>query len=1352
MRMKNLTSYFMCCAAFSATAADLYVDCHGNAPYSTIQAAVDAAQSGDTVYVRPGIYDNGGGVDAAEGTNRVHITKSLTLAATSDDPADTVIVGAFDSAEKFGRGPAAVRCVLVQATASDVVVIRGFTIRDGACHASEGVAGDARTYAGGASAESGNVWFADCRFFGNRGVRGGQVRGGTYLRCRFEGGCGAETAAAATLVYCLVTATLPSSESGANYLVGTDVSCINCTFYRNGTKYLASALDEQHALKNCVLAGQDYLTYSAGHIEASHTLFCRQKDSASPIDNADTSRLTSADCIEGKANEQFMAPAFEDWRLVTGSDAIGLGTADALSTLHPPAGLNVYEDYAHGEVPHEGTINAGCVQAVATPAGGRVRVEGLPFVVADQTVYEDLYFHPEAYPTQYQAEISHTSDIGVYRIDCMADGDRRIRYPMPDDTFAFVPPPDTSISMTCSVIRAASVIHVDPTADVGVADGTSERPYATLQDAVGASKSMGLIRAAAGHYRDGGTLADGVSNRVAITKALRLVGAGAERSFIHGAGDPNAPVGANGCGSGAVRCVQAIEGNICVQGFTLVDGHAGLSSAEENPSHNTPMDQGGAVKTGGSCIISDCVISNCVAYRGSAGYGPHLVRCRVTRCSGFGGVRLVEQGRMTSCAVYGCVASGSADGAGGPILLDTCTARQTTLVADSSANQRAVGSQHVAYGCVISGGIAPSASWAWTVRGCFTAPNYYPAADTAGNAPDAATGNIRFADARAHDYRLLATSEAIGHGYYDEATFWKTYEPGLDGTPLLFVDGKPLPGAFQRPVPVLIAPSAIDAGMLSLSGTNAVEEGDTVVVELSDARRPVKGFLVDGNVQPGTRWTYTAPSFGASGGVSVTDVPVFVFGTNWYVNAAMPDDSGDGFTLESAKRTLISICTNDYLMAGDVIHAARGDYTEGAARHSASDAIRARVLVPSGVTVVSDEGPSVTFITGAQATTSCREGTLGCGSDAVRCAVVEADGVLKGFTLRNGYARWLLDGAGGDTQRIDDNYAGGFLGLSPRACLVDCTVVDCIAPRSALAHGGRYERCRLMGDTASVGTGFDGNFQERFGGFYDSVILVSSMFTVDFPLVNCTVRNTSKNLQAGFEQVYLSDTSIQGVTNCVFACQIRNNGGTADGFRPPCSGNIVCTGIAGTQPTDANAARFKVMSIERIAQAYNLETLSFTGAKVAELVDCGVNREEYGNSMDVDGNLRVLNRTIDLGAAEYDWRADFGRALSRSRVSVRTATANVTTNAVSGLELADGDLLELDWMFKVGGTATFNISAAMSEVSVSVDGVRVSPEGSTYSIFGAPGAHRVAIAYSGDGAAVVSAFMDPKIGMAVIIR
>ena len=52
-------------------------------PFASIQAAVEAASDGDTVYVRPGIYDNGFKVDAHGNTNRVMVSdKKLRIVAT----------------------------------------------------------------------------------------------------------------------------------------------------------------------------------------------------------------------------------------------------------------------------------------------------------------------------------------------------------------------------------------------------------------------------------------------------------------------------------------------------------------------------------------------------------------------------------------------------------------------------------------------------------------------------------------------------------------------------------------------------------------------------------------------------------------------------------------------------------------------------------------------------------------------------------------------------------------------------------------------------------------------------------------------------------------------------------------------------------------------------------------------------------------------------------------------------------------------------------------------------------------------------------------------------------------------
>ena len=97
----------------------------------TLQAAVDAAQTDDTVIALPGNYDKGFAVEGNY-TNRVLITKRITL--KSKEKWGAHIVGAHDtvSGNAVPWGPTAIRCVGIKNTNN--VRIEGFTIRGGACH------------------------------------------------------------------------------------------------------------------------------------------------------------------------------------------------------------------------------------------------------------------------------------------------------------------------------------------------------------------------------------------------------------------------------------------------------------------------------------------------------------------------------------------------------------------------------------------------------------------------------------------------------------------------------------------------------------------------------------------------------------------------------------------------------------------------------------------------------------------------------------------------------------------------------------------------------------------------------------------------------------------------------------------------------------------------------------------------------------------------------------------------------------------------------------------------------------------------------------------------------------------
>jgi pectin methylesterase-like acyl-CoA thioesterase len=96
-----------------------------------------------------------------------------------------------------------------------------------------------------------------------------------------------------------------------------------------------------------------------------------------------------------------------------------------------------------------------------------------------------------------------------------------------------------AFALFCGAFLAAEAgeIHVDAAASPDGADGTQERPYATIQDAVDNAKEGDTIKVAAGIYDRGMRQVSGISYaRVSISgkKKLKIVGAGRGRSFIVG--------------------------------------------------------------------------------------------------------------------------------------------------------------------------------------------------------------------------------------------------------------------------------------------------------------------------------------------------------------------------------------------------------------------------------------------------------------------------------------------------------------------------------------------------------------------------------------------------------------------------------------------------------------------------------------------------------------------------------------------------------------------------------------------------------------------------------------------------
>ena len=191
-----------------------------------IQAGVNQAQAGDTVWVSNGVYDAGGRtVDGYALTNRVAITNDIDVRSVNG-PAVTFIVG---KKHNGGNGASAIRCAYIAAGARLI----GFTLTNGATMNS-GAAGREQG-GGGAWCEPGGE-IRRCIITGNSAAyNAGGVNGGYLHSCVLVGNTAAHSgggASGAILYNCTVIRNASLGADGG----GTHV-CTN----HNGIVYFNTA-------------------------------------------------------------------------------------------------------------------------------------------------------------------------------------------------------------------------------------------------------------------------------------------------------------------------------------------------------------------------------------------------------------------------------------------------------------------------------------------------------------------------------------------------------------------------------------------------------------------------------------------------------------------------------------------------------------------------------------------------------------------------------------------------------------------------------------------------------------------------------------------------------------------------------------------------------------------------------------------------------------------------------------------------------------------------------------------------------------------------------------------------------
>lgn len=658
----SVKSLFQACAGVAVAlmgarlpAATRVVDkFHG--PYYTIQAAVEAAEAGETVFVRNGIHDVGGALDgfSTPMSNRVYVAKSLTLVGESKEGA--IIKGAHATEEVddkgLGCGANAVRCLGINA---DNVVVSNLTFTGGATHNTTAGNDKEENNGGGVYVANGRtgVVLVDCIVSNNVARRAGALRYGNdgavnhgnclLVRTWVHDNKAVERDPAVRgclAAHCLFTRHYSSAT------MTYAATFVNCTFADGFGRNHSGSVNVRGY--NCLFA--DTWFKDEGKAQWFNCAFNKQ--------DATTTSTTNAACVFNPGYDLFMAPPLVDYRLHDGATVvIGKGNATYLEQV--PEAYRTTDFYGHAV--DTASVSLGCAQEVVTPTGGTITFAGKGgMTLAENAVGSSgtqldggLYFFNGfalaaskrlgyIRTLEGRTVVSVTHDASVATDTARQKGlhsftasgaDTMRRYANADGTFVFVAP-TVGKALTLAPNFNAAVLHVDRAATAAAPDGTETAPYASLQAALEAvpSGTFATVYVKAGVY-DNGTMTQtkqfGNINTPAYTHKARavvpenvsVVGAGVETTFIVGADDPSADAADKGCGPEAVRCATLAQG-ARLTGFTLTGGRTDVGTDAVN--NGDDFHGGGVFAQYGTkanlALVTDCVISNCVARRGGGGF------------------------------------------------------------------------------------------------------------------------------------------------------------------------------------------------------------------------------------------------------------------------------------------------------------------------------------------------------------------------------------------------------------------------------------------------------------------------------------------------------------------------------------------------------------------------------------------------------------------------------------------------------------------------------------------------------------------------------------------------------------